>query len=124
MNTTEQPSGRKIYLIFLLLALIISAASALAQSSTTNTEFAFPELGTVSPSSENYELIELPENFDYAQLKIEIYLSDKKIKHCYYCYSVSEHSFIIDLSNFSNGTYSVNVMNGKSTFFKTITVSK
>lgn len=124
MNTTDQPTGRKIYLIFLLIAIIITAASALAQSAKTNTAFAFPELSSVSSQPNNYELIQLPENFDYPNLKIEIYGSERKVEHCYVCYSVSESSFIIDLTNFANGTYSVNVMNGKSTFFKTMTVSK
>lgn len=136
MSTEENPSGRKFYPIFLLIAIIITAASALAQSAKTKAAFVFPEPNAVSPLTESntrqshrtqpsyYEVIELSENFDYNNLKIEIYESDKKLNHCYVCYSISESSFIIDLTNFANGTYQVNVTNGKSTFLKTMTVFK
>jgi hypothetical protein len=123
MNTKDQPRSRTIYLVFLVVAIIISAVSALAQPANINTKLAFPEFNPVSLQSTNYNIVELPEDFDYTNLKIEIYLAENKVNHCYVCYSLTERSFAIDLSSFENGTYSVNVMNGKSTFFKTITVS-
>ncbi len=119
MNRTKQPSSLKIYLVFLIAVLIITAASTLAQSIQTNTEF-----NMVSTTPSGCEIVELPENFDYTHLKIEIYGSNSKVLHCYVCYAITERSFAIDLTSFENGDYSIHVMNGESTYYKNMTVSK
>ncbi len=123
MRTTSKPTSTRIYMIFLVTVFIITLASTFAQSAKT-IEPSFPSLKSISVQPTHSCTINLPDAFDYTNLKIEIFGAEGEITYSYMCYSISDKSFIIDLANFANGTYSVNVMNGKSTFFQEMIVSK
>lgn len=134
-NTSDMDSDSKLtskilYIIFFLYVIALTTVCSFAQSAGVNelfqseTTYVTNELNIYpNPSAQNCNVI-LPEVFDYSNLKIEMYGMNGEVKHSYACYSISDCGFVIDLTNFINGTYSLQVVNGNKTYHQKMMVNK
>lgn len=130
MKATTNQTSKILYIIFLLYVIALTAVCSFAQNDEIKNSFQeqsccnYSELGVYPNPSNNYCNVVLPEVFNYSNLKIEVHGIGGEVKHTYACYSISEYGFIIDLANFINGTYTVQVVNGSRTYLQKMVVNK